>query len=61
MPRDGRRFKDIEDARRSIAAFNETVYNTERLHSALGDSGDSAFNSSAAAVAPDATTRPARN
>ena len=33
---DGRRFKDIEDARRSIAAFIETVYNTERLHSALG-------------------------
>jgi putative transposase len=33
---DGRRFKDIEDARRSIAVFIETVYNTERLHSALG-------------------------
>jgi putative transposase len=33
---DGQRFKDIEDARRSIAVFIETVYNTERLHSALG-------------------------
>jgi putative transposase len=33
---DGRSFKDIEDARRSIAVFIDTVYNTERLHSALG-------------------------
>jgi putative transposase len=33
---DGRSFKDIKDARRSIAVFIETVYNTERLHSALG-------------------------
>jgi transposase InsO family protein len=33
---DGRRFKDIEDARRSIAVFIEIVYNAERLHSALG-------------------------
>jgi putative transposase len=33
---DGRRFKDIEAAKRSIAVFIDTVYNTERLHSALG-------------------------
>ena len=33
---DGRRFKDINDARRSLAVFIDTVYNTERLHSALG-------------------------
>jgi putative transposase len=33
---DGRRFKDIEAAKRSIAVFVDTVYNTERLHSALG-------------------------
>jgi len=33
---DGRRFKNIEDARRSIATFIDIVYNTERLHSALG-------------------------
>ncbi len=33
---DGRRFKDIEAATRSIAVFIDTVYNTERLHSALG-------------------------
>jgi putative transposase len=33
---DGRRFKDIEAAKRSIAVFIDTIYNTERLHSALG-------------------------
>ncbi len=33
---DGRRFKDIETAKRSISVFIDTVYNTERLHSALG-------------------------
>jgi putative transposase len=33
---DGRSFKDIEAARRSITLFIDTIYNTERLHSALG-------------------------
>jgi putative transposase len=33
---DGRRFKNIEHARRSISVFIGTIYNTERLHSALG-------------------------
>ena len=33
---DGRSFKDIEDARRFIGVFIDTIYNTERLHSALG-------------------------
>jgi putative transposase len=33
---DGRRFKNIEHARRFISVFIETIYNTERLHSALG-------------------------
>jgi putative transposase len=32
---DGRRFRDINHARRSIGLFIDTVYNTERLHSAL--------------------------
>jgi transposase InsO family protein len=33
---DGRRFRDINHARRSIGLFIDTIYNTERLHSALG-------------------------
>jgi transposase InsO family protein len=33
---DGRSFKDITTARRSIGKFIDTIYNTERLHSALG-------------------------
>jgi putative transposase len=33
---DGRRFKNIEHARRSIGVFIDTIYNAERLHSALG-------------------------
>ena len=33
---DGRRFKNIEHAKRSIAVFIDTIYNAERLHSALG-------------------------
>jgi len=31
---DGRSFKDIEAARRSITVFIDTIYNAERLHSA---------------------------
>jgi len=34
---DGRRFKDIEHARRFVSVFIDTIYNTERLHSALGN------------------------
>jgi putative transposase len=33
---DGRRFRDIGHARRFITVFIEIIYNTERLHSALG-------------------------
>jgi putative transposase len=33
---DGRGFKDIQAARRSIAFFIDTLYNTQRLHSAIG-------------------------
>ncbi len=32
----GKAYKDLEDARQQIGAFIETVYNTKRLHSALG-------------------------
>ena len=33
---DGRRFRDIKHAKRSIGVFIDTIYNTQRLHSALG-------------------------
>jgi transposase InsO family protein len=33
---DGKPYENLEDARRQIGAFIETVYNTQRLHSALG-------------------------
>jgi transposase InsO family protein len=33
---DGKAYTDINDARRQIGAFIETVYNAKRLHSALG-------------------------
>jgi transposase InsO family protein len=33
---DGRSFKDLKAARRSIGVFIDTIYNTERLNSALG-------------------------
>ena len=32
----GKAFKDLDHARSEIALFIDTVYNTERLHSALG-------------------------
>ena len=33
---DGRRFRDIKHAKRSIGVFIDTIYNNQRLHSALG-------------------------
>ena len=33
---DGRRYRDLEDAASSIGTFIEELYNSERLHSALG-------------------------
>ena len=32
----GKAYRNLEDARQQIGAFIETVYNTQRLHSALG-------------------------
>jgi putative transposase len=42
---DGRRFRDINHARRSIGLFIDTIYNTERLHSALDYCSPSEFES----------------
>ena len=33
---DAKAYLDLDDARRQIGAFIETVYNKKRLHSALG-------------------------
>ena len=33
---DAKAYLDLDDARRKIGAFIETVYNPKRLHSALG-------------------------
>ena len=43
-----RAYKDLEDARNSIAHFLEQVYNRKRLHSALGYLSPEAFESQAA-------------
>ena len=34
---DAKTYLDLDDARRQIGDFIETVYNKKRLHSALGD------------------------
>jgi putative transposase len=39
----GKAFADISDARRRINGFIEEVYNTDRLHSALGYQSPLAF------------------
>ena len=40
---DGTAYADLEDARGRICAFIEDVYNTDRLHSALGYKSPIAF------------------
>ena len=40
---DGRNYVDLEDARARIGAFIAEVYNTDRLHSALGYKSPVAF------------------
>lgn len=32
----GLAYRDVDDARKRIGVFIDTVYNTQRLHSALG-------------------------
>jgi putative transposase len=39
----GRTYADLSDARSRIGAFIETVYNADRLHSALGYASPKAF------------------
>src|SRR5450631_889071 len=41
---DGRRFKNIEHARRFISVFIDTIYNTERLHSQQTIASRTAFH-----------------
>jgi transposase InsO family protein len=43
---DGRKYRNLEEARSSIAAFIEERYNTRRLHSALGYRSPAAFEQS---------------
>jgi putative transposase len=52
---DGRDYRDVEAARMSIAIFVEQIYNTERLHSALGYCPPAAFEAQHRA---QATTQP---
>ena len=40
---DGKAYLNLEDARRQIGAFIETIYNDDRLHSALGYKSPIAF------------------
>jgi len=40
---DGKAYANLDDARRQIGAFIETVYNAKRLHSALGDKSPAEF------------------
>lgn len=43
---DGRRFRDLEDAKEHLVEFIEGHYNTHRLHSALGYRSPAAFEQS---------------
>jgi transposase InsO family protein len=54
---DGRAYRDASDARRSIGAFIEDVYNRQRLHSALAYLSPAEFENTLRAEA--AATTPA--
>jgi transposase InsO family protein len=49
---DGRAYRDLADARDRIGSFLETVYNQQRLHSALAYQAPAMFEASAAMTAP---------
>ena len=55
----GKAYADIDDARRQIGAFIETVYNRQRLHSALGYKPPVEFEAELRPVAP--TLQPGRS
>ena len=48
----GKTYANIEDASRQIADFFETVYNRQRLHSALGYKPPAEFEAEQRPVAP---------
>jgi len=54
---DGRRYRDVEDARASIATFIENIYNQQRLHSALGYASPIEFETQLLSSKPDLGTR----
>jgi transposase InsO family protein len=56
---DGQRYQNFEDAESSIGTFVEDVYNTERMHSALGYRSPVEFESEIANIGTDSQARSA--
>jgi transposase InsO family protein len=57
---DGRKYRDADDARRSIGSFIEDVYNRQRLHSALSYLSPNEFEATLQPEASAAPTTPQR-
>lgn len=56
---DGRRYRNLDDARDSLAAFIEQRYNSQRLHSALGYRAPAEFEGLPSSMEAQQTTPPA--